>query len=73
MRPVYPRRGSRGKFIEFHGRASKTYKGGLKDKELANKNIRHNCQDGKINYIFHVFMKDVNEFSHFFNRRSLSK
>jgi len=36
-----------GKYIEFTGRGSKTYKGGLKDRELTNKNIRHYCQEGK--------------------------
>lgn len=37
----------RGKFIEFNGRANKTFKGGLKDLQLSNKTIRHYCQDGK--------------------------
>lgn len=37
----------RGKFIEFHGRANKTFKGGLMDLQLSNKTIKHYCQDGK--------------------------
>lgn len=37
-----------GKYVEFFGRSNKTYKGGLKDLEISNKNIRHYCQNGKI-------------------------
>lgn len=34
-----------GKYVEFFGRSNKTYKGGLKDLEISNKNIRHYCQN----------------------------
>eukprot|EP00105_Crassostrea_gigas_P009739 XP_011424812.1 PREDICTED: uncharacterized protein LOC105326458 [Crassostrea gigas] len=37
---------NRGKFIEFRGRSTKTFKGGLAHKELHNKQIRHYCQPG---------------------------
>jgi len=40
-----------GKFLEFHGRNSKTYSGGLQQKELINKNIRHYCKEGMYMYI----------------------
>ncbi|XP_078330429.1 uncharacterized protein LOC111100766 [Crassostrea virginica] len=33
----------RGKYIHFHGRLSKTYKGGLKHIQLQNKDIKHYC------------------------------
>ena len=65
MRPVYARSGSRGEFIEFNGRSSKTYKGGLKDMELAKKNTRHYCQDGKVNYVSFVYEGGVRIFSFF--------
>ena len=35
-----------GKYVEFVGRSTKTYKGGLAQIELANKVIRHHCQPG---------------------------
>ena len=35
-----------GKFVEFTGRATKTYKGGLAQMELSNKIIRHTSQGG---------------------------
>lgn len=38
---------NRGKFIDFTGRSTKTFKGGLSHKELHNKQIRHYCQPGK--------------------------
>lgn len=44
-----------GKYVQFDGRSSKTYKGGLKNLELANKSIRHHCQEGKINIILILF------------------
>uniref|UniRef100_K1QWU1 Uncharacterized protein n=1 Tax=Magallana gigas TaxID=29159 RepID=K1QWU1_MAGGI len=37
---------NRGKFIEFTGMSTKTFKGGLAHKELHNKQIRHYCQPG---------------------------
>ncbi|XP_048775614.2 uncharacterized protein LOC125680217 [Ostrea edulis] len=37
----------RGKYIRFHGRSSKTYKGGLKHIQLQNKDIKHYCLNGK--------------------------
>lgn len=33
----------RGKYIHFHGRSSKTYKGGLRHIQLQNKDIKHYC------------------------------
>ena len=36
-----------GKYVEFVGRSTKTYKGGLGQRELANKNIRHYSQSSK--------------------------
>ncbi|XP_048775370.2 zinc finger MYM-type protein 2-like [Ostrea edulis] len=42
---------NRGKYIEFTGRSTKTFKGGLAHKELHNKQIRHYCQPGKLNYV----------------------
>lgn len=38
---------SRGKFIRFVGRNTKTFKGGLGQMTLTNKDIRHDCNDGK--------------------------
>ncbi|XP_062620651.1 uncharacterized protein LOC134282241 [Saccostrea cucullata] len=38
---------NRGKYIEFTGRSTKTFKGGLAHKELHNKQIRHYCQPGE--------------------------
>ena len=36
-----------GKYVEFNGWSSKTYKGGLRDLELPNKRFRHYSQNGK--------------------------
>ncbi|KAL5015045.1 hypothetical protein ScPMuIL_009315 [Solemya velum] len=35
-----------GKFVEFTGRNTKTYRGGLEDREISNKRIRHNSKEG---------------------------
>lgn len=37
-----------GKYVEFIGRASKTYKGGLAQMQLTNKRIRHHSSAGKL-------------------------
>lgn len=36
-----------GKFIQFVGRKSKTYQGGLRQMQLSNKNTKHYCTSGK--------------------------
>ena len=38
---------SRGKYVEFFGRKSKTFKGGLGQRELHNKRIKHYCEPGR--------------------------
>lgn len=45
---------SHGKYIEFTGRSTKTFKGGLAHKELYNKQIRHYCQPGKSNSVYKI-------------------
>ena len=42
---------SRGKYIHFHGRSSKTFTGGLGQLNLTSKDIKHYCEDGKYRYI----------------------
>ena len=37
----------KGKFINFIGRSYKTFKGGLGQLNVQNKNIKHYCQPGK--------------------------
>ena len=46
-----------GKYVEFSGRSSKTYKGDLKDLELSNKWIRHYSQHGM--YRFGHFLEST--------------
>lgn len=36
-----------GKFIQFTGRKTKTYKGGLGQLNVCNKTIKHHCQSGE--------------------------
>lgn len=37
-----------GKYVHFIGRSNKTFKGGLAQKELKTKDIKHYCNEGKI-------------------------
>ena len=37
----------KGRFVQFVGRQSKTFKGGISQMDLSNKNIKHYCGDGK--------------------------
>ena len=46
-------RDSIGKYIHFVGKATKTFKGGLADKELKTKDIKHYCNDGKT-HCYHI-------------------
>ncbi|XP_062606633.1 uncharacterized protein LOC134268405 [Saccostrea cucullata] len=43
-----------GTYVEFLGRSTKTYKGGLKELEIVNKNIRHYCQNYERNVAYFV-------------------
>ena len=38
---------SLGKYIHFVGRSTKTFKGGLAEKELTTKDIKHYCNEGR--------------------------
>jgi hypothetical protein len=42
----------KGNFINFVGRQSKTYQGGLRQMQLTNKNIKHYCQPGIYLYVY---------------------
>ena len=43
---------AKGRFIRFIGRDNKTYKGGLGQMALTNKDIKHYCSEG--NVLFHL-------------------
>ena len=40
-----------GKYIHFVGKSTKTFKGGLAEKELTTKDINHYCNEGKIHLL----------------------
>ena len=42
---------SKGKYIHFIGRTTKTYKGGLGQMNISNKDIKHYCEPGKFFYL----------------------
>jgi hypothetical protein len=46
-----------GKFIQFVGRSTKTYKGGLGQMNVTNKNIKHHSQSGEfVLFVFYIFI-----------------
>lgn len=59
---------SRGKYIKFTGRSTKSSKGGLAHKKLYNKQIRPNCQPGKSNSVIKLLQVPVFFFHYFICR-----
>ncbi|XP_063415439.1 uncharacterized protein LOC134697228 [Mytilus trossulus] len=62
----------RGKYITFNGRASKTYKGGLNQRHLSAKNIKHYFQNNELYAIYEYYFQLVGSFKgNCFYRRPL--
>lgn len=59
-----------GKFIQFVGRQSKTYQGGLRQMQLSNKNIKHYCTSGErsLYTIFDLYLTALGNTGIFYRR-----